>query len=406
MTVAQPSAPTPIPLSVSGRSAALEGLRGVAILGVLLFHTGQLAGGFLGVDLFFVLSGYLITGLLLREVRGAGRIDVIAFWGRRCRRLFPALAVVLVVVTLSVWATGAADLLRSALSDGPWVQASLVNWHLLAESADYWVADGHQRVFEHLWSIAVEEQFYVIWPVVVIAVARWGRRPEVGVLVVAVVGAIGSVLLMAGLYDPAATSRMYTGTDTRAFALLLGAAAATEPVRRVVAALGQRVRAVACALAATGLTVAWVLVDGTEASWLYLGGLAVFSCAAAVLVFLVAQSSAGGFPRLFMARPLVFVGGISYGMYLWHWPVIVLLSSPQLGVGLEGWPLTVTALGLSIGVATLMKRLLEDPIRHRAAWATGRTGGFAFAVTTVALIALWIVVPAPAPVTIDVGDLG
>jgi peptidoglycan/LPS O-acetylase OafA/YrhL len=155
---------------------ALDGLRGVAILGVLLFHTGHLSGGFLGVDLFFALSGYLITDLLLREIAATGGVSLPAFWGRRIRRLMPALAVMLTSVTLLVWAVGPPDLVRTTLSDGPWVQVDLVNWHLLAESASYWDRSGPTRVFEHLWSIAVEEQFYLVWPVLLLIIARWGRR--------------------------------------------------------------------------------------------------------------------------------------------------------------------------------------------------------------------------------------
>src|SRR5687768_4596732 len=115
--------------------AALDGLRGVAILGVLLFHTGHLPGGFLGVDLFFALSGYLITDLLLREISATGTVSLVAFWGRRIRRLLPALAVMLAAVALVVRAVGPPDLVRTTRSDGPWVQLNLINWHLLAESA-------------------------------------------------------------------------------------------------------------------------------------------------------------------------------------------------------------------------------------------------------------------------------
>ncbi|HWV87519.1 MAG TPA: acyltransferase [Capillimicrobium sp.] len=150
---------------------ALDALRGVEILGVLAFHTGHLPGGFLGVDLFFVLSGYLITGRLLRDARASGGASPVAFWGRRARRLLPALAVVLGAVAVAARLAGPPDVARTALGDGPWVRLNLVNWHLLAESASYWDRFGSPRPFEHLWSIAVEEQFYLAWPVVVIALA-------------------------------------------------------------------------------------------------------------------------------------------------------------------------------------------------------------------------------------------
>ena len=215
-----------------GRLPALDGLRGVAIVGVLLFHAGHLGGGFLGVDLFFALSGYLITDLLLREIRAGGTVSLTEFWGRRIRRLLPALATVLVVVTLLVWVLGDDDLRRSALSDGPWVQANLVNWHLLGEQAGYWEGFGAGRVFGHLWSIAVEEQFYLVWPVVLLLVARRAQRVEARVAWIAVVVSVASLVLMLLLFDPADTTRVYTGTDTRAFSLMLGALMATGPVRR------------------------------------------------------------------------------------------------------------------------------------------------------------------------------
>ncbi|HTI27823.1 MAG TPA: acyltransferase [Kutzneria sp.] len=201
--------------SVAGRGShvpSLDGLRGVAVVGVLLFHTGHLPGGFLGVDLFFALSGYLITDLLLREAEVRGAISLTAFWGRRIRRLQPALVAMLVVVTMVIWSVAGPDLVRTTLSDGPWVQLNLVNWHLLADSAGYWDRFGQSRVFEHLWSIAVEEQFYLVWPVVVILIVRWAKRAEHWVAVAAVVASVASLVLMVVLLNPGDPSRVYTGT--------------------------------------------------------------------------------------------------------------------------------------------------------------------------------------------------
>lgn len=162
---------------------------------MLLFHTGHLPGGFLGVDLFFALSGYLITDLLLREAGAAGAVSLAAFWGRRVRRLLPALAAMLAAVTVLVWAAGPPDLVRTTLSDGPWVQSNLVNWHLLAESAGYWDRFGPGRVFEHLWSIAVEEQFYLVWPVLLTIIARRARHVDRWVAVAAALISVGSLVL-------------------------------------------------------------------------------------------------------------------------------------------------------------------------------------------------------------------
>jgi peptidoglycan/LPS O-acetylase OafA/YrhL len=393
--------------------AALDGLRGVAILGVLLFHTGHLAGGFLGVDLFFALSGYLITDLLLREIAATGSVSLVAFWGRRIRRLLPALAIMLAVVTLLVVAVGPPDLVRSTLSDGPWVQLNLINWHLLAESAGYWDRFGADRVFGHLWSIAVEEQFYLVWPVLVLVIARWGRRVEGRVAMVAVLVSAVSLILMIALVDAADPTRVYTGTDTRAFSLLLGAAVATRPVRdalaraagtgRTAGAGGARAGGVLVLLVA-GMSAAWWLTDGVKSGWLFTGGLFLHSLAGALLVGLCVQAPHALVARALAWRPLRWLGLISYSVYLWHWPILVLFS-PQR-TGLDGWGHTLMVYAASIGLAALSKYLVEDPIRFRARWARGHRGLLAFVALMLGLVVLWLAVPAPAPVTIDITELG
>ena len=383
---------------------ALDGLRGVAILGVLLFHTGHLSGGFLGVDLFFALSGYLITDLLLREIEATGTVSLIAFWGRRVRRLLPALATMLAGVAVLVWAVGTPDIVRTTLADGPWVQLNLVNWHLLAESASYWDRFGSDRVFEHLWSIAVEEQFYLVWPLILLVVARYARRAQRWVAVIAMTASLVSLTLMVALVDSADPTRVYTGTDTRAFSLLLGALVATQPVRAALArAVGRWTGAVA-ALLAVGIGVSWTLTDGTSSLWLFTGGLFAHSLAAALLIGLCAQEPRVVLARALAWRPLRWLGLISYSLYLWHWPVFVLLS-PQR-TGLDGLPRTVIVVAVSIALAALSKYVVEDPIRFRAGWARGRTGLLAFAVVMVGLAALWVALPARAPTTVAVTQVG
>ncbi|NKY99246.1 acyltransferase family protein [Nocardiopsis alborubida] len=382
---------------------ALDGLRGASILGVLLFHTGHLTGGFLGVDLFFVLSGYLITDLLLREVEATGTVSVTAFWGRRIRRLLPALAVMLTAVTVLVWAAGPPDLVRTTLADGPWVQLNVVNWHLLAESVGYWERFGGQRVFEHLWSIAVEEQFYLLWPVVLLVVARFGRGADRGVAVVAALASVASLLLMSVLAGAADPTRAYMGTDTRMSALLLGAVVATRPARAWLARVTGRPAGAVLVLLAVGVGTAWSLVEGADAPWLFTGGLFAHSLAAALLIGLCAREPRSLVSRALSWRPLRWLGLVSYSLYLWHWPVIVLLSP---GVtGLDGWSWTALVSAVSIGLAALSKYLVEDPVRFRAAWVRGRGGPVAFAVLMVGLAVLWLALPAPAPPLVDVTAL-
>ncbi|WP_218920429.1 acyltransferase family protein [Lentzea guizhouensis] len=377
--------------------SSLDGLRGVAVLGVLLFHADLLPGGFLGVDLFFALSGYLITGLLLREVAATGTVSLVAFWGRRVRRLFPALATVLVVVTLVVWGFAADDVVRTTLDDGPWVQANLQNWHLLAESASYWDRFGGGRVFEHLWSIAVEEQFYLVWPVVVVLLARGGRRAGHRVAVAAALVSVASLGVMVVLLDAADPTRAYTGTDTRAFSLLLGAVVATPPVREALGRAVGRWTGVVLLLLVAGIGTMWALADGTSSVWLFTGGLFAHSLASAVLIALCARAS--DVPVLSW-RPLRWFGEISYSLYLWHWPVFVLAAATS------SWVRTVVAFGVSIALAAVTRYLVEDPIRFRAGWAVGGSGLVAFVLAMVGLVLLWVFLPAPAPPQVDVTRLG
>ncbi|MDX3344184.1 acyltransferase [Streptomyces sp. ME02-6979A] len=399
------AAPSPVPRPSRRHIAPLDGLRGVAVLGVLFFHAGHFDGGFLGVDLFFVLSGFLITGLLLTEARARdGRIDLLAFWGRRARRLLPALAVVLAGTLLLVWALGPPNLLRYALDDGPWVAANLANWHFVADRVGYWDSAG-TRVFSHLWSIAVEEQFYVVWPLVLCLTAR-GRGGGRRVAAVAAAGAAASLVLMVVLTTPADTTRVYEGTDTRAFSLLLGALAATEPAARLVSRLGERAAGRWSLALAAGIGAYWITADGQNSPSLFRGGLFLHALAAALLIACLARAPRTPAGRFLAAAPLRRLGTVSYSLYLWHWPVYLLLSEERLG--LEGAPRTAVLLAVSVALAVLSKVLVEDPVRFRARWAKGRTGAVALVAAFAALAALWTAVPQPrtGEGSVDVTRLG
>ncbi|MFJ7231105.1 acyltransferase family protein [Streptomyces tendae] len=386
------AAPSPAPGTPRRHIAPLDGLRGLAVLGVLFFHAGHFDGGFLGVDLFFVLSGFLITGLLLTEARARdGRIDLLAFWGRRARRLLPALAVVLAGTLLLVWALGPPNLLRYALDDGPWVTANLANWHFVADRVGYWDS-ADTRVFSHLWSIAVEEQFYVVWPLVLCLVAS-GRGSGRRVAAVAVAGAVASLVLMVVLTTPADTTRVYEGTDTRAFSLLLGALAATPPAARLVSRVGEGAAGRWSLALGAGIGTYWVVADGQNSPSLFQGGLFLHALAAALLVAFLARAPRTPAGRFLAAAPLRRLGLISYSLYLWHWPVYLVLSEERLG--LAGAPRTAVLLAVSVVLAQLSKVLVEDPVRFRAGWAKGRTGAVALVLTFAVLAALWAAVPRP-----------
>ncbi|MGP3691496.1 acyltransferase family protein [Streptomyces sp. IBSNAI002] len=387
------------PGQASGRRphlAPLDGLRGLAVLGVLLFHAGDFPGGFLGVDLFFVLSGYLITGLLLREAGERGGIDLVAFWGRRARRLLPALAAAVAGALLLTRFAGSGAMARFAHQDAPWVLANLANWHFIAEQVGYWHAVP-TRTLTHLWSIAVEEQFYLLWPPLVLLLMWLGSRPRRGggrppaggrlVAVTALLGAVASAALMALLADPVDTTRVYEGTDTRAFALLLGALAATPPVQGCLARLPRRTAGRLMPVPAAVLALVWATASGTGQPWLFQGGLLLHSAAAAALIALVAHAPTAPLGRVLGLRPLTVLGGLSYGLYLWHWPLFLVLD--HAGPALDGWARTCWLTAVSLAAAVLSKTLLEDPVRYRARWAHGRSGALALALTVIALAALW-----------------
>ncbi|WP_078875185.1 acyltransferase family protein [Streptomyces sp. NRRL F-5053] len=420
MPVSPATAPAPAPVSrgrrrARGRArrrsptaaarahlAPLDGLRGFAVLAVLLFHAGHLGGGFLGVDLFFVLSGFLITGLLLREVANTGRIAPVAFWARRARRLLPALAVVGTVTLLLTWASGRPSMLRFAREDAPWAAAQAVNWHYITEQIGYWNASG-TRVLTHLWSIAVEWQFYLVWPLVVAVVGR-GRRGHARVAVLAAAGALGSLFLMLDLGQAVDTTRAYEGTDTRAFALLLGALAATAPVRSLAARVPGPLSGAVCAALAGGLGIAWVRTDGEHAPGLFQGGLFVHAAACAVLISLLAAAPEGRAGTLLGSALPRRLGELSYSLYLWHWPVLLLL--PEVP-GLGGWGRTALVVAVSLAAAQATKLLVEDPVRYRAPWTTGRRGLIALAAAVAVTVGVWAALPQP-PMgagTVDVGEL-
>src|SRR3954449_10507032 len=258
--------------------AALDGLRGLAVIAVLFFHAGRMRGGFLGVDLFFALSGFLITSLLLAEVDRRGRVGLVAFWGRRFRRLLPAVLLLLVAVTVIVTLVASIPERAATLEDGPWAQFYLANWHAIAGHRDYWASFELPRMFGHLWSLAIEEQFYVVWPVIVGLIAWRAKNVHRAVLVFCIVASSLSLLWMIALFNPADPTRVYIGTDTRASSLLLGALFATATMRsgvaQVVAALGSMLSTAVASIAAV-IGTAWFVVDGPSSRWLFHGGLFV-----------------------------------------------------------------------------------------------------------------------------------
>lgn len=366
--------------------------------GVLLFHGGHLTGGFLGVDAFFVLSGFLITSLLLTEARHRGRIALGAFWMRRARRLLPALVCVLAAVAVYARFLAKPDELATIRGDALATIGYFANWRAIFTSRDYWALFRSPSPLNHTWSLAIEEQFYLVWPLLVAALVH-GCRYRIAakrLLVTSIVLAITSLAWTLLIFDPANPSRVYFGTDTRIASILLGAAlAAWLALRGPVAARRPRVALELAAVAAlVVLAAAFTRLSGSS-DILYRGGL--FACATAVVVVIAAavHPRRGPISRVLSFRPFCALGLISYGVYLWHWPVYVVID--QSRAHLTGWPLVAVRVGVTLVIAVISYRLVEQPIRRGAASPlTARRFTLAFA-TGAALVAAIMVTTASAP---------
>jgi len=381
-------------------SPGLDGLRALAVIAVLLYHAdlAWIPGGFLGVEVFFVISGYLITALLLAEWRQRGRIDLKGFWMRRARRLLPALYVLLVVsLAFSVvFLPGEVARLRG---DVLAAFGYVTNWYLIFGHVSYFEAVGRPSLLQHLWSLAVEEQFYLLWPpvlalVLAIGASRLRRRRA---LTVALAGAVASAVAMALLYAPGVDpSRIYYGTDTRSTGLLCGAAVAflwlpddkyrpseTRHHRLELATRGRFRRRWGwtapllldvVGFAALGALVWFCLNLGEFRPLLYEGGFALVALATVATIMAVVHPYSFMGARVLGSAPLRWIGVRSYGIYLWHWPVFM-VTRPDLDVPIEGLPLLALRLSVTVLLADLSYRFVETPIRRGAlgcAWRTLR----------------------------------
>lgn len=362
------------------RVPALDGVRGAAVAAVLAFHDGRLQGGFLGVDLFFVLSGYLITSLLAVEWLESGTIRLRSFWARRARRLLPALLCLLALVGVAahweVRATSRGQLREAGLA----TLGQVANWHALWSADGYWDQALVPSWLEHTWSLSIEEQVYVLWPLLVLAVLggtwararRRGRAPSrqrtvrlLGAFALAGVAlSAGSMILRS--FGGTSVERLYLGTDTRVAAVLLGAVVACRQRAVTVGRRGSsqppRWRAVAGWAGVAVLAVAWIRFDGTDAL-LYRGGLLACGVAGATVIASLTSPGTGLLDRVLAWSPLVGLGTVSYGLYLYHWPIYQYLYHGRFG--LEGWALTAVRLVASLAAALVSYHLLEKPIRER-----------------------------------------
>jgi len=355
---------------------ALDGIRGLAVIAVLFFHGNVLVGGYLGVDAFFVLSGFLITSLLLTEVRTTHRVDFAAFWTRRAKRLLPALLVLMIGVAAFALFVATSSELGRIRSDALATLGYVANWHSISQNTGYWSLFQSPSPLEHTWSLAIEEQFYLVWPLVVFAIAWFaarrtaragespGRFAARSVLVLCVVLVAASTGWMAALVQPGQDpSRAYFGTDTRAASILVGAAlAALLALRGPVRGFAARLALEVCGVVAfVALGVAWATVDG-QSTGLYRGGFLLCGLGVAAVMAAGTHPRPGPLSRVLSIRPLCAIGLISYGLYLWHWPVYLVLTEAR--TGLDGWALLGLRITLSVVVATVSFLAVERPIRR------------------------------------------
>jgi peptidoglycan/LPS O-acetylase OafA/YrhL len=369
------------------RIVALDGLRAVALLIIMGYHfgAGWLRGGFFSLDIFYVLSGYLITGLLLSEYRRRRSIKLPAFWMRRARRLLPALLIVLVAVTLMVRFAEPAGLYPGYRLDAISALFYFSNWWQIAQSSNYFVASGAVSPLTHTWSLAVEEQFYLVWPLVVLGVLHFSGTFVRGLRVllwVSMAGVVASALEMALLYQPASnTTRLYFGTDTHAQSILVGSALAcaltTIQLRRgaegmAPPARGVAARAVLVAMGMAGLagTLALTYTQNGSEAFDYRGGILLSALSAACIIVAAVCVPAGAVDRALSVRPLVWIGTISYGAYLWHYPIAIFLDAGRIGLG--GLPLLAVRFGATITLAALSYYLVERPVIEGTFWRSPR----------------------------------
>ena len=433
--------------SATGRErvSALDGLRAFALLIIMGYHfgVGRFQGGFFSLDIFYVLSGYLITGLLLGEWARAARIKLGAFWARRARRLLPALAVLLVVVTLVVRFTYPAGLYPNLRMADLSALFYFSNWWQIAASGNYFVATGAISPLTHTWSLAVEEQFYLVWPLVVLAVLHVGRKltPGAGggassgaengaesgadsgfgrgielLLGISVVGVVASAVEMTWLYHPGANiTRLYFGTDTHAQSILVGSVLACILTlvqrRRGLTGMAPTVssRPARIALTVLGLAgaVATLVLTATLSGTspiAYQGGFLVSALSAAALITGAVCVAGGPIARVLSVRPMVWMGTVSYGAYLWHFPVFIELDSAR--TGLSGLGLLAARVLVTFSLAAASYYLVERPVMEGVFWRSVKAAGpalVAMAVTVVVVVAA-TVVPATAAVTIKTAD--
>ena len=366
---------------------SVDGLRALAVLAVLAYHLNLpfAKGGLVGVTVFFVISGYLITGILYAELCERHTIDLPRFWFRRIRRLFPAIVLVITITAIAAWFVNDALLYKLKNDLFPAI-FWFTNWWYIFHQQSYFDAIASPSPVLHFWSLSIEEQFYLIWPLVLIVLYQLGaeraslRRICLGL-------SAASAIAMIAMYDPASDpSRIYYGTDTRAFSLLIGAYLSLlwpafnkifEVECNMMSLKKQAILTVAGIVSLAGILLLAGIVPGTSAFW-YRGGLVLASVLSAVLIVAITIPKSP-LENLFSTKPLVWIGTRSYGIYLWHYPLLLLMN--QNNSGATNVIQMVGEVALIFAVSELSFRFVENPIRQGAigkiyrTWRAGKLKG-------------------------------
>jgi peptidoglycan/LPS O-acetylase OafA/YrhL len=344
---------------------ALDGIRAVSILGIMANHGGfgWAGGGVISVDVFFVLSGFLITMLLMKEWTRSGTIRLRAFWARRARRLLPALFVLLGGIGIYALVFAPAGTQGALRWDGLSTLLYFSNWHQILTGQSYFAQVSAPSPLLHTWTLAIEEQFYLVWPIVVVCVLKLTRSPRT-LLVVTVLGVVASATEMALLFHPHVDpSRLYYGTDTRAQDILTGAALGIALFRRGPVS-GKRARVGLSWMAVAGAAVfvgEWWRIN-SSVDLTYRGGFLLADVMVALVIAGVTLAPTGLPARVLSVRPLTFVGRISYGLYLWHWPIFLVLDHARTGLGI--YSLFALRLAVTFAFAIASWYLVETPVRQ------------------------------------------
>jgi peptidoglycan/LPS O-acetylase OafA/YrhL len=359
---------------------SIDGLRTLAVAAVLLYHLGVkwIPGGFLGVDLFFVISGYVITRLILDSIEGINGLDLKEFYWARARRLFPGLLAV-VIVSIIISAIFAPDAIHRLLSDAPFVLTGTNNWHLVALHQDYFAANGRPPLLQHTWSLAVEAQFYAIWPLILYFIWRKYGRKNVAKAALLIALSSGLALFLFSIRvdnnSSSKVSHIYFGTDTHSLGLFLGSALAVSWIpRNLTANISQRAQDFIDGIGLVGLfglLCTFLFINESNAT-LYrlafpLAG--IFGCA--TIISLVHPASR--FAPILSSKPMIWIGERSYGIYLWHW-VIFQITRPSIDLAAaSASALNAARILLVLACADISLRYLEIPIRRQVIqnWVRG-----------------------------------